>query len=260
MVNLSKLDNNTQGEMVKRSIVNLDKSLKKLNLEKVIAAVGVCLDYSGSMRWAYQDTISIAPSNTQSAPEQKKGLFGKLKQAFTSIDEDSNKISPMQKLLLRLMPLALRFDDDGNTDVWSFWDNYKSLEPLTLNNYTTYVVDEIRPNSHFGGTKYLPVLEDVVNFYSNSKYPAYVLYITDGASQDRKTQIDKFIREMADKNIFVMFVGMGDDDFEYLSHLDDLDGRVKDNTGFVKVKDFDKLSDNELYELLLKEFKQWLGR
>ena len=48
--------------------------------------------------------------------------------------------------------------------------------------------------------------------------------------------------------------------FYFNTCLDDLDGRVKDNTGFVKVKDFDKLSDNELYELLLKEFKQWLGR
>lgn len=249
MINLAKLNDNSQGEMVKTSMLNLDKSLAKLNLSKTQARVGVCLDYSGSMRGMYQDTIVIGHKNNS-----KKGLLGKL------FSDDEIKISYIQKLLLRLMPLALRFDDNGELDCWSFTDSFLSLEPMTLDNFANYVNEEVKTQGKFGGTSYQPVLTDVVNYYDdNNEIPAFVLFLTDGECADSHRKLDEYMRSISQKNIFIQFIGLGNSSFKYLEHLDDLQGRLVDNTGFLKVSDFDSLNDNELYELLLKEFKNWLA-
>lgn len=252
MINLSKLDNNPQGEIVKKGILNLDKTLNKLDLSKVVARVGVCVDYSGSMGSQYENIIPISNN-----VEKPKGLFGGLKSMFTTPSGDC--ISYMQKLFLRLMPLALRFDDNGEIDAWSFWDKYRSLKPLTLDNYDIYVDEYVKPYSKFGGTVYGDVLSAVVDHYDDgSKDPALVLFITDGDCSDAREKLDKFMRSISEKNMFILFIGMGRSSFEYLEHLDDLDGRPVDNTGFLKVVDFESLDDEQLYELLLKEFKNWL--
>ena len=46
--------------------------------------------------------------------------------------------------------------------------------------------------------------------------------------------------------------------FDYLQKLDDLDGRAVDNTAFIKVEDFSRMNDDQLYDKLLEQYPQWL--
>ena len=50
----------------------------------------------------------------------------------------------------------------------------------------------------------------------------------------------------------------GNEEFEYLQKLDDLKDRPVDNTGFIKVEDFENLEDEEVYNMLLSQYPEWL--
>lgn len=96
------------------------------------------------------------------------------------------------------------------------------------------------------------------DYNDGSPLPAFGIFITDGANHDRSAT-DRTIRESAKHKIFLKFVGTGEyDDFEYLEELDNLDGRPVDNTAFIRVTDFAKLTDDELYDLLLDQYTDWL--
>lgn len=219
------------GINLKKSVINLDKTF--INLKKTTgfdlgghrARVGVVVDFSGSMRPLYRD-------------------------------------GSVQRALNRLIPLALRFDDNGELDIWLFHNSYRRMESMALNNFDRYVDDVIiASGERFGGTKYAPVLEDTVNYYCYGKSydepPAFVIFITDGDNSD-KAATNNIVRALSNENIFVQFVGIGDEEFEYLQKLDNLKGRDIDNTGFISVKSFESLSDDQLYEKLLEQYIQWL--
>ena len=46
--------------------------------------------------------------------------------------------------------------------------------------------------------------------------------------------------------------------FKYLQHLDTLKGRFIDNAGFFSIKNPAVIPDEELYDLLMGEYPQWL--
>lgn len=220
------------GISLKKSVISLDKSLISLtkktgfNFEGHVAKVAVVLDYSGSMDRLYRS-------------------------------------GAVQDVLTRLMPLSLKFDDNGELEVWLFHHSYKRIEPLDLSNFENYV-DDVVENSGFtmGATKYEPVLQDVLRKYfieeaSTSNIPSFIIFITDGENNDER-DTNKIIQESANHNIFIQFVGIGNERFRYLEQLDDLEGRKVDNTGFIKVQDMAKLNDEDLYELLLSQYPDWL--
>lgn len=112
-----------------------------------------------------------------------------------------------------------------------------------------------------GGTNYAPVLTEMVHYYKDiepSSIPAFIIFITDGENWDTEETND-IIRELSEYNIFVQFVGIGDEDFKYLKSLDDMKGRKHDNTGFTAVEDMCKMTDEELYTELLRQYKDWLN-
>lgn len=76
--------------------------------------------------------------------------------------------------------------------------------------------------------------------------PTFILFITDGENSD-KAEADKIIRRSSEMNVFIQFIGIGNEQFKYLMALDDMPGRKRDNTGFSKMRDLDKADDNELY-------------
>lgn len=232
-LNINKeIPNNAAGLSLQKSVISLDKTL--ISLEKKSgfsfdghrAKVAVAMDFSGSMSSLYRN-------------------------------------GAVQAVLSRLMPLALRFDDNGELDVWLFDNEYRRMPSMDLGNFDTYVEKEIMKKGwHMGGTNYAPVLEDMLKKYfkedaMTANVPTFVIFITDGANAD-KTQTDKVIRDSSNKNIFVQFVGIGSASFPYLEKLDDLTGRVVDNTGFIKVSDMARLSDEQLFEMLLEQYPDWL--
>lgn len=226
-----KIPDTAAGISLKKNVVNLDKCLINLSKTKGVdmgthrAKVAAVIDFSGSMRSLYKN-------------------------------------GAVQRTLNRLVPLGLRFDDNGELDVWIFHDGYKRLDGMELSNFETYVNEVIMGSGErFGMTSYSPVLKDVMRKYIDeepSSYPAFVIFITDGSNDDKR-KTDEVIRLSSKYNMFVQFVGLGNDDaFTYLKKLDDLTGRVVDNTGFIEVSDFDKLTDDELYNKLLEQYIDWL--
>ena len=74
-----------------------------------------------------------------------------------------------------------------------------------------------------------------------------------------RDETDRAIRKSSKHKIFYQFVGIGKyESFDYLQKLDDLDGRAVDNTAFIKVEDFSRMDDDQLYDKLLEQYPQWL--
>ena len=60
--------------------------------------------------------------------------------------------------------------------------------------------------------------------------------------------------------MFVQFVGIGSgSNFKYLRALDNLSGRKHDNTGFIAVSDMNRMSDQQLYTEMLRQYNSWLN-
>lgn len=217
--------------LLKNNIVNLDKCIVNINkkqgidLFKYSARVAVVLDFSRSMSKLY-------------------------------------KSGAVQRTLNRLVPLGLRFDDNKQLDAWIFHGGFKRLKSINIYNFEDYVKGVIMASGEkYGKTSYSPVIRDILTKYTVENpdpHPVFVVFITDGSNDDR-TSTNNIIRESSNYNIFIQFVGLGNNDkFDYLRKLDELNGRKVDNTGFIKVADFDNLDDEELYNELLKEYVNWI--
>jgi hypothetical protein len=198
--------------------------LEKKNLTNVTARVGLVLDISGSMRKLYKN-------------------------------------GTVQRVVERILAVASQFDDDGALDVWVYDNEFSRLKPVTEHDFEGYVDQYILNNDlihKFGRNDEPPVLEDVIQKYTSedpSKDPAFIVFINDGGC---KRTIKKPVVSSSDKPLFWQFVGIGDSNFEVLEKLDEMDGRYIDNANFFHIKDVEAISDNELYDLLLNEFPDWL--
>jgi len=204
-------------------------SLTKHKLDTLEASVGFVLDASGSM----------------------KGQFKK---------------GHVQSVLDRIAVLAAQFDDDDEMDVWGFAERHKKYGNVTLDNLDDYIATiqgagkrsawEILPG--LGGTNNEPpVMEEIVEYYRNSRIPVFIVFITDGGISKTRA-IKDAIRRSADYPIFWKFVGLGGSNYGILKNLDDFVDRRVDNTHFFAMDDFSTVSDEKLYNNLLEEFRPWV--
>lgn len=67
----------------------------------------------------------------------------------------------IQNVLTRLLPLALKFDDNGELEVYVFNTSCIQMPSMNLSNYESYVKREIMNKGYgpSGGTSYSPVIE-----------------------------------------------------------------------------------------------------
>lgn len=211
-------------EHLNNVLIDMSKG-SKIDMTKHIARVALAMDYSGSMDWLFDN-------------------------------------GSVQKTVSRLLPIALKFDDNGELESWLFSNGCKRLKAVTENNYSNYVKKIMKKSGmYMGGTEYAPVLDEIVTYYKDiepSEIPAFVIFITDGDNSDHGAT-DKIVRKLSKYNIFVQFIGIGDDNFSYLKKLDKLDGRETDNTGFTSVEDMDEMTDEQLYTEILRQYKDWLN-
>lgn len=165
----------------------------------------------------------------------------------------------VQRVIERMLGLAVAFDDDGQIDLLLFGTNAYPLPPVTLDEIEGYVERVILSQYKIReATNYAPPLRLLLNKYrSPQPAPAFVIFLTDGGNADRRESAE-VIRELAAQPVFVQFVGIGPEDFPFLRKLDELPGRAIDNAGFMHVNDLDAIKDLELYDRLLNEFPQWL--
>lgn len=194
-----KLGNDSAAVSLKKNTVNLDKCMVKLskesgiNLQRHVARVAVDLDYSGSMRGLYQR-------------------------------------GNVQQTISRLLPLALRFDDNGELDTWIFDDEFHRVESMNLGNYKDYIESEIMSQGWtMGGTSYSPVLIDNLKYYfgaddepkSKKKKSGIIGFISSlfDTDSDKDDEADKYNMEQKIKNIstdkqdvpvFIIFITDGE--------------------------------------------------
>lgn len=218
------IDMSKRAEKLETVLIDMSKS-GKINMTKHIARVAVVEDYTGSMAGMYRD-------------------------------------GTVQEVTNRLLPIALKFDDNGEMESWIFANSYRKLTPVTIDNHEDYVKNVImRSGMSMGSTYYAPVLRDVAKFYKNntSNIPAFVIFITDGDNFDER-ETNAIVRELSNYNMFVQFVGIGNQsNFDYLRELDNLSGRKCDNTGFLLARDLVKMDDEQLYTELLRQYNDWLN-
>lgn len=226
-------------------------SLEKRGLGEHTARVALCLDISASMHSLYK----------------------------------SGKI---QALVERILALGLRFDDDGEVDVFLFGTGGHAESPVTLANHASYVPAMIARRNLEGGTSYGAAMRLIREHYfagygPRSKpladtHPVYVMFVTDGAPHDR-VDAEEQLRYSSFEPIFWQFMAIGrssksvdadgtkkrglltrltDSQFNFLEKLDDLPGRHLDNADFFAVTDPSNIPDDQLYDLLMAEYPGWL--
>lgn len=213
-----------------QAIVDLTKKsmiqLEKNNLLAVQARVALVLDASGSMDKQY-----------------KRG--------------------DVQKVVDRLMPLAINFDNDGSFECWAFAQKTTRLDDVTLNNASNFINTTRQGWRNWSvGARYneeIPAIEAVIQYYSQFKdnLPVYVLFISDGGVGNAR-QMQRILSDAAKLPIFWQFVGIGGRNYGVLEKLDDMTGRVVDNCNFFALDTLTSVQDEKLYELLLEEFPDWL--
>ncbi|MBH2001326.1 MAG: VWA domain-containing protein [Moraxellaceae bacterium] len=212
------------------SIIDLTKKslvqLEKKNLLGITARVALVLDASGSMDGQY-----------------RRG--------------------DVQKVVNRLMPLAIHFDNDGSFECWAFAAKTTQLDEVTLSNVNDFIntTQQGWKNWQVGArfNQEIPAIEAVIDYYQKftDKIPTFVLFVSDGGVGSRR-EMQKILTQAAKLPIFWQFVGIGGRDYGALEKIDDLKGRVVDNCNFFSLDRIDSVSDERLYELLLEEFPDWL--
>ncbi|MCC5611430.1 VWA domain-containing protein [Nostoc sp. CHAB 5834] len=198
----------------------------------------------------------------------------------------------MQQVVDRLVPIAMRFDDNGELDMWVFDTDNTKCPPVTKQDYEDYVDKAIikRGLLKGNGTKYGPTFEDISQFYfpsagnatpaaaaagffgglfgkkaaaapapatsASDDKPAMVLFITDGATYD-EAYSEKILRAAKDKPVYWQLVGVGNpSEFDFLEKM----GDALPNVGFVHLADLN-LTDEKLYDALLtQELCDWMKR
>lgn len=217
---------------------------------------------------------------------KEKGMTGIKAQVVLVMDYSGSMDSMyasgfVQRVMERLVPVAMQFDDNGEMELYLFQNNcIKHPNNVTSSSVDGIVNREITGKYSFGGTQYAPaiqsILEDYVpsvvkekkgffgnmfggkqNVTGNTQDPVYVIFVTDGDNSDKPTA-EAAIKEASKYGVFFQFVGIGNASMTFLDKLDTMPGRFIDNANFFQVNDLDKIGDKDLYERLLGEFPMWV--
>ena len=214
-------------------------SLEKKGLGEHTARVALVLDISGSMAGLYRS-------------------------------------GAVQRLAERVLALGMRFDDDGEVDVFLFGKKVHHPTPgLRLEGHQQYIAELIQRHRLEFDTRYGAAMSAVREHYFGSsgrrgspvsdRLPVYVMFLTDGAPSDKKVAIEQ-IASASYEPIFWQFMGIGSRrEFAFLEKLDDLDGRYTDNADFFAVAPRDLegpggISDDQMFDRLMNEYPGWLER
>lgn len=200
----------------------------------------------------------------------------------------------MQQTLDRLLGVALKFDDNGEIDAWTFDNEVSTLPTFSAEDEGKYVQEHIINNhslSLWGGTSYAPPLRASMDFYfgnnpiqqaaesakgwlgslfgkkpaaapapaatSSKKDPAMLLFVTDGENSD-KDATRQVLRDAASSSpMYFQMIGVGPAHyFDFISEMAD----ELPNVGFVNLSSL-SMTDEQLYEQLVsQEFCDWIKK
>lgn len=171
----------------------------------------------------------------------------------------------VQKVFDQLLALSLKFDDNGEIDVWLFDSESKRISTASSGDAGTFVNEEVMGRRDiWGGTNYANPLRQVVTemfeekksglfgMFSKksqaSEIPVLCLFITDGETEQESTA-RRILREASGKPIYFQMIGVGPS--HHFSFLEDVADELP-NVGFINLSSLN-MSDDHLFEQLISE-------
>jgi hypothetical protein len=201
---------------------------------------------------------------------EKRKVPAGIKLAVKTVIDVSGSIKPyfdngtMQELVDRLIPVGMRFDDDGAIESYAFGSRVQKLRDITTRDFGNYIKDsfkqEVRDDVLWTGTSYSNALSLVdknlgggggfLGFGAKKLKPSYMMFITDGDTQGDERETDHLLAKMADKKVYIQMIGVGrGSNFTFLNNMADKYGHV----GFVTFPALERTTDEAMYEALLGE-------
>ncbi|MFI1462233.1 VWA domain-containing protein [Nocardia carnea] len=172
----------------------------------------------------------------------------------------------VQRVVERMIPVAIQLDDDGRIEPYLYAADYAKLPDITVDRTDEWSTEYLHLRGRHGGIDYaeiggtnneLPIMREIIASLNRHSDPTLVLFFTDGGFRER-AKISALLRKASELPAFWQFIGLGRADYGLLQNLDTMTGRQVDNTGFFSVDDIDILTDADLYDRLLGEFPDWL--
>jgi uncharacterized protein with von Willebrand factor type A (vWA) domain len=173
----------------------------------------------------------------------------------------------VQRLAEKVLALGTQLDEDGAIDIFVFDSSAAHLGAVSIDDFRNSV-DRLTRGRHMGSTDYAAAFRAVEKRYTPKKglfsrgeatasHPTLALFITDGVP-NRKPEAEKVLTEISSKVIFWQFISIGREEIPFLQKLDDLTDRYIDNADYEHIVDVDKLSDVQLFNIVLKEYPEWV--
>ncbi len=224
---------------------------------------------------------------------QKANLTGHQGQVCLCLDVSASMYSlynsgKIQQLAERILALGCRFDDDGAIKIFLFAGNSQEMGEMTIDNFHNFIGQARNRYNGEGGTMYSPAMRGIRNAYFPDCHggerlspvkrstPVYVMFVTDGQPFDQ-AESEQQLRWSSYEPIFWQFMaigksnkdgqnkrkgwfglGGGNSEFEFLESLDNLGGKYVDNADFFSVEDPGAIADQDLYDLLMTEYPNWV--
>jgi hypothetical protein len=174
----------------------------------------------------------------------------------------------MQAVVDRLATLALNLDDNGELEFWGYANEPKKFANVTRSTLDGYVarIQAEAPRTRWellggigAGNNEPPAIDAIVREAKTTpSTPTLCIFVTDGGIQLNRL-IKERITAAVEVPVFWQFVGLGGSNYGILQKLDTMEGRRVDNAGFFAIDDYNAVSDEALYDRLLKEFPSWLA-
>lgn len=196
----------------------------------------------------------------------------------------------IQQAVDRLLAISVKFDDDGQLDVWAFDSSVKQLPTVTVQDETTYIAKvERQLDSLWGGTSYANPLRSAHSFWfspsaatqvvqaasglmskmkslfgktekvetptvatPSNDMPAMLLFITDGENGD-DAETMRVLQDIAKTSMYVQMVGVGGTRFTALKKYAD----QFNNVGYLSLSSLDVPEDQLYNDLITEKFAKW---
>lgn len=226
--------------------------------------------------------LSLAKTANQTL--DKSGLNGTVAKVALVADFSGSMANDyhngsMQRLAEKVLALGTQLDDDGAIDFFVFDSSAAYLGEITLDDYkgsvdrltrgrrmgtTDYAAAFLKVRDHFGFSSTI----EKKGLFGRTKVvpnpasgpadaPVYALFLTDGAPDNPSAAV-RALTEVSTAPIFWKFLSIGRQNIPFLQKLDDLSDRFVDNADYKPVGNVDKVSEKELFEMLLDEYPSWL--
>ena len=114
----------------------------------------------------------------------------------------------VQRVLDRVLPLALMFDDNKELEIWAFAETFQRLSPIHVKNIRGYIEREAGGWQNWGVgliNNEITVMRDVIATYRQNRVPAYIIFISDGGIH-QSNAIKNIIIQAEEYPIFWQFV------------------------------------------------------